>query len=94
MRAVVLNSATGEGQSRNCNMALLEMSFDLCLQNCESLWLRGGDGSRFRFAGVCDVVKGNVAPDTILVPPDPVGSGNDPFHCEIPRVPLGDAPHL
>ena len=43
-------------------------------QDCQPLWLKAQDGSAFKFVGAAELVKGTVAPDMALVPPDTVGN--------------------
>ena len=53
-----------------------QMRRDCCcdLQDCQPLWLKAQDGSAFKFVGAAELVKGTVATDTALVPPDAVGN--------------------
>ncbi|KAK9810187.1 hypothetical protein WJX72_006462 [[Myrmecia] bisecta] len=44
-------------------------------EGCEPLWLMGTNGTRFKFAGVGELIKGTIAADTALLPPDAVGAG-------------------
>lgn len=48
----------------------------VCLQDCQPLWLKAQDGSAFKFVGAAELVKGTVAVDAALMPPDAVGNSN------------------
>lgn len=43
------------------------------LQDCQPLWLKAQDGSAFKFVGAAELVKGTVAGEAALMPPDAVG---------------------
>ena len=45
-------------------------------QDCQPLWLKAQDGSAFKFVGAAELVKGTVAVDAALMPPDAVGNPN------------------
>ena len=49
---------------------------DDAMQNCEALVLRNSEGDEWEFQGVQKVADGAAHPDSLLVPPHAIGSGD------------------
>lgn len=43
------------------------------VQDCQPLWLKASNGATFKFAGAAELLKGSIAADTALIPPDAIG---------------------